>query len=152
MKKLITLSIIFLLPLLSKAQVFADFGMGATVHKAQDNKLNPKITNYTFNLDAGYNLNNLILKGEFYGIANRSTTQPKLIAGLSVGYQFINCITPAIGYYRSLVSMDDRSLNSFDVGYSLEYYKPLGEKGGLFLKGMFISKNTIFTIGARTKF
>lgn len=146
MKKLI-LSIAIISPFICHAQISADFGMGATFYN--DAKI--KKVNYTFNLGAKYNLNNVILRGDLYGVATRNYLQAKMITGGSLGYQ-IEGFTPAIGYYFLYASSDDKSLNSKSIGYSLEYYKELRGDRGIFGRILHVNEYTLAIVGFRANF
>lgn len=122
-------------------QAFIDFGGGAA-----------KVSNNIFGalaMTAGYQTGDFIIQGEVNPELSDNATASKYL-GISTGYQ-IGKLIPYIGYYRRLMSNDNKDLNGYNVGYSLEYYNELGEHGGYYFKIMYINNSAIASIGAKIK-
>lgn len=148
--------LLLMIPTFLFAQVQVDFGVGA----ARLNKGLPTGTTndgqvissrnlfYTLNISAQYKINNVVVGGDFIPEFGGSVANTPTYYGLKAGYS-IGSFTPAIGYYRAHVSSDNPDLNKYVVGYSLDYYKEVGEQGGYFIRGMYINNSFMAAIGAR---
>lgn len=155
MKQLIIL-LLFTSPIIALGQINIDFGLGLSrlnkslpIQTTTDGKvISSRNLFYTLNISAQYKINNVVVGGDFIPEFGGNVANTPSYYGLKSGYS-IGSFTPAIGYYRAHVSSDNPDLNKYVVGYSLDYYKEIGEQGGYFIRGMYINNSLMAAIGAR---
>lgn len=138
MKK--ALFLLFLLPLISQAQIFADFGGGiesATYH--------PLVK-----MCAGYELNKISVEAVLQPSVTRSPIAPNYM-GLKAGYN-INNFVPGVGYYYNYKNSNDKRQNHAALVFSLKYIANINDNCDFYAEVNYIEKSIQLTTGVHIPF
>jgi hypothetical protein len=138
--------IVFSLP--SYCQFHVDVGAGITINKelAIKNQVTQK-TYPNIEIVAGYEVHNFLIQGEMKPAITRTSLAPSYFGG-ALGFRISNVILTG-GYYYNLITTNDKSLNIWKLGGSLEYCWKLGKKGGIYGKVMYVNSTVVITSGVR---
>lgn len=138
MKNLI--SLIFLIPVISFAQVKVDIGAG----------YNFSCSHAVVKLSVGYEVKKIVIEAVEQPTVTHDAGNPNYF-GLKAGYN-IHGVIPMVGYMYNYTSADDKSKNKGAVGYSLKYVYTLGDPGGLFVEGLYVHKVVEIVFGFHINF
>jgi hypothetical protein len=148
MKRHFTTLMFFLISIPAYCQFHIDLGAGITVNKELITKNGVIQKTYPcMEIVAGYQVNHFVIQGEMKPAITRTSSAPSYFGGV-LGIRISNVILTG-GYYYNLISSDDKSLNVWKPGASLEYCKKLRKKGGIYGKVMYLNSSVIITAGAR---
>lgn len=152
MKKILSLLLLKLLPVIVLAQLHLIGKLGADTH------LKP-----IYVLGIGYEIANLNLDAEIRPDMVKDNTNYHNYVGAKIGWNLINpgneyllarSIIPSIGYYydRIIDGGAKDHINRWHVGYSLKAIKMFNDNGGLEVETMYINYLASITIGIHYKF
>lgn len=127
------LFLLFIIPLLSRAQFHANFGAGYGNH------------NPAFQLSAGYQVNKAVMEGTIISSLGRHVNSDHYF-GAKAGYEVGNFV-PSVGYYFNYRNADDKQQNHAAAGFSLKYLLHVNDNGGFYAEALYIEKNIFITAG-----
>ena len=148
MKRYLTALMLILFAFPSYCQFHVDLGGGITINKELGIK--NQVTKKTYpNIEivAGYEVKNFVIQGEMKPAITRTASAPSYFGG-AVGFRISNVILTG-GYYLSLLSSNDKSLNVLKPGGAIEYCLKLEKKGGIYGKVMYLNSSFVITSGIR---
>jgi len=148
MKRYFTTLIVILFSLPSYAQFHVDLGPGITINKELITKDGVVQKTYpSMEIVTGYEVHKFLIQAEMKPAITRTSSAPSYFGG-AIGFRISNVILTG-GYYYSLVSSDENSLNIWKPGGSLEYCRRLGKKGGIYGKVTYLDNSVVITAGVR---
>jgi len=148
MKNAFLVIVFILFSYTSYCQFHIDLGGGITINKQLITKNG--VIQKTFpsmEIVAGYVVHSFLIQAEMKPAITRTSSAPSYFGG-AIGFRISNVILTG-GYYYNLISSDDKSLNIWKPGGSLEYCKKLGKKGGIYGKVTYLDNSVVITTGVR---
>lgn len=151
MKKILSLLLLKLLPVIVLAQLHFIGKIGADTH------IKPIYT-----LGVGYEIGNLSLDGEIRPDMTKDNTNYHNYMGGKIGWNLINpgnayllarSIIASVGYYydRIVDGGAKIGINKWHVAYSFKFIKMFNDEGGLEVETMWINKSVSVSAGIHFK-
>ena len=150
MKKFLII-LLFIAPIISKAQtnVVIQFGAGTAI--SQSNKtitVRPEIS-----INAGVKINRAYTYLSFMPVTSSSSNSAKILLGINAGYEVVNNgnlgLIPTIGYYYRAMTSEGLNNGSEGLAYGLEFNYTVKEINGTSVKIFFhplILNNTLHSL------
>lgn len=148
MKRFFTTLIVILFSFPSYCQFHVDLGPGITINKELITKNGVIQKTYpSMEIVAGYEVHHFVIQAEMKPAISTISAAPSYFGG-AIGFRISDVILTG-GYYYNLISSDNKSLNFWKPGASLEYCRKLGKKGGIYGKVTYLDNSAVITAGVR---